>query len=266
MRGEVHVAFSYVCSTKRVSNLRSLLAACALAALPLRAWAGPPFDTDDPDPTEYRNYEIYAGVSTHRDLATSNSELGFLEVNYGLMPNVQFSVHLGLAQDTAPETAAASGAEDALVGLKVRFVQETEHAPQIAFYPQVTFANGPAGVTAGHGTLFLPLWAQKTIGKVTVFGGGGFQFDGDAGGPGSWQAGLAATYPLTSADTIGIECTRTTPHDGYQQSDVGVGYIHALGPLHSLLFDVARSYGSQPHYRAYAAYGWFLGPKAADKG
>jgi hypothetical protein len=104
--------------------------------------------------------------------------------------------------------------------------------------------------------------AQKTIGKVTVFGGGGFQFDRSDSSKGDWQAGLAATYPLDPLNTIGVEVTRTTPNDFYQQSDIGVGYIRSLGSLHALLFDVGRSYGSQPHYRGYLAYGWFLGPAA----
>jgi hypothetical protein len=228
--------------------------------VPQRARAGPPFDTDDPDPTAYRNYEIYAGVSTHRDYFVADSELPFVEINYGLMPNVQFSVHVGDAIDTAPSVSAAHGLEDFEAGLKVRFVQETATTPQVALYPQVTFASGPPGVTTGHGTFFLPLWAQKTIGKITVFGGGGFDFDRDASGAGDWQGGLAATDPLSASDTIGLEVTRTTPHDAYQQSDIGAGYIRQLGALHAFLFSFGRSYGEQPHYRGYAAYGWFLGP------
>jgi hypothetical protein len=242
--------------------------AVALALLPARAVAGPPFDTDDPDPTAYRSYEIYAGMSTHRDYFVSTSELPFLEINYGLMPNVQFSVHVGNAIATAPGNPRAHGLEDFEAGLKVRVVQESATSPQVALYPQVTFASGPAGVTAGHGTFFLPLWAQKTIGKVTVFGGGGFDFDRDASGPGDWQSGLAATESVTAVDTLGVEVTRTTVHDAYQQADTGVGYIRQLGAFHALLFSFGRSFGTQPHYRGYAAYGWFLGPvtKATNAG
>ena len=235
------------------------------AAVPLCAFAGPPFDTDDPVPTDYRNFEIYSGVTTHQDVAVGTAELPFLEINYGLMPNVQFSVHLGDARQAEPETPSAYGFEDFQSGLKVRFMQETADAPQVSFYPQVTFATGAPGVGAGHGTLFLPLWAQKTVGKVTIFGGGGFDFDRDATGNGDWQAGLAATYPLSPDDTIGMEFTRTTPHDDYSQSDTGIGYIHMLGALHALLFSVGRSFGTQPHYRGYAAYGWFIGPANTPK-
>jgi hypothetical protein len=240
--------------------LRLSIVVVAAMALPLRAFAGPPYDTDDPDPTDYRNYEIYAGVTTHRDLDDLTCELPFLEINYGLMPNVQFSVHAGSAEQATPGAVNAYGFEDFQMGLKMRFIQETSRSPQVSFYPQVTFATGEPGVGAGHGTLFLPIWAQKTIGRVTVFGGGGFDFDRDVTGTGDWQAGLAATYQLDAADNLGIEFTRTTLHDDYEQSDVGFGYIHSLGATHALLFSAGRSFGPQPHYSGYAAYGWFLGP------
>jgi len=250
---------------KLFPRLLARLLALGAAALPIHALAGPPFDTDDPVPTDYRNYEIYSGVATHQDVGVGTSELPFLEVNYGLMPNVQFSIHFGDAQQTAPQTASAYGFEDFEMGLKTRFIQETAHSPQVSFYPQVTFATGALGVGQGHGTLFLPVWAQKTVGKVTIFGGGGFDFDRNDTGNGDWQAGLAATYPLSPDDTIGMEVTRATPHDDYQQSDIGIGYIHTLGATHGLLFSIGRSYGSQPHYRGYAAYGWFLGPANSPK-
>ncbi|HUN28380.1 MAG TPA: hypothetical protein VMV65_01115 [Alphaproteobacteria bacterium] len=99
------------------------LATLLTALLPLRAPAGAPFDTDDPVPTDYRNYEIYSGVDTHQDLGVSNAELPFFEINYGLMPNVQFSIHIGNAQETA-------------------------RAPQVSFYPHVTFATGAPGAKA----------------------------------------------------------------------------------------------------------------------
>jgi len=243
--------------------LALLLALLALA--PLRAIAGPPFDTDDPDPTEYRNYEIYSGFQTHVDQGTTTTESPFIEVNYGLLPNVQFSVHWANDADDPGDGTLRWGFSDAEMGLKYRFIQETAHTPQVAFYPQVTYATAVPenrmGVGLGHGSLLLPVWAQKTIGKVTVFGGGGFTFDRDDSGPGAWQAGLAATVPISDLNTVGIEVTRVTPHAGYQQSDVGIGFIHAVGALHSLLFSAGRTFDAQPHYRAYAAYGWVLGPK-----
>ncbi|HUN28381.1 MAG TPA: hypothetical protein VMV65_01120 [Alphaproteobacteria bacterium] len=99
---------------------------------------------------------------------------------------------------------------------------------------------------------------------MTIFGGG-FDFDPDDGSGGDRQAGLAAMYPLSPDDTIGMEVTCTTPLDDYEQSGVGVAYIHALGRTHDLLFSIGHSYGSQPHYRGYAAYGWFLGPANSPK-
>ena len=131
--------------------------------------------------------------------------LPFIDINYGLMPNVQFSVHAADAVQTTPDSGDACGFEDFQMALKMRFIQETaSRSPQVSFYPQVTFATGAAAEGAGHGTLFLPMWAQKTIGRVTVFGGGGYEFDRDQSGSGDWQAGLAATYQLDADDNAGM--------------------------------------------------------------
>ena len=87
------------------------LAAAIVLVCKTAAFAGPPYETDDPEPTEYRSYEIYA----YDDRATPS-----LEFNYGLLRNVQFSVSF---QD---------GVRKAEVGVKYRFLTETRTRPQIA--------------------------------------------------------------------------------------------------------------------------------------
>ncbi|HXL72803.1 MAG TPA: hypothetical protein VN963_04175, partial [bacterium] len=64
-----------------------------LAANPIRLWAGPPFETDDPEPTDYRHWEIYLGATAQQVLG--QGWLGtapFLELNYGGLPDIQFSL------------------------------------------------------------------------------------------------------------------------------------------------------------------------------
>jgi len=34
-----------------------------LAANPLYLWVGPPFEIDDPEPTDYKHWEIYLGAT-----------------------------------------------------------------------------------------------------------------------------------------------------------------------------------------------------------
>lgn len=164
-------------ASRRSPFLIALLALALATSAGGRAFAGPPYETDDPDPTQYRNYEIYFHVDYRRVDDDIESDAGTLEINYGLFPNTQFSVSL----------------PDLEIGIKYRFIRETSTTPQVSFYPSIEGA-----------TLFLPLWAQKSLGKWTLFGGGGLLLGGSS--PRSaWQDGLAITRDLSAATNVGVE-------------------------------------------------------------
>ena len=67
------------------------------AALMLTLWAatahaGPPFQTDDPDPVDYHHFEMYAfelSDGTGKNAGGTVLEVPSYEVNYGVVPNVQ---------------------------------------------------------------------------------------------------------------------------------------------------------------------------------
>jgi hypothetical protein len=235
------------------------LAAVLWAAIWSQAWAGPPYETDDPEPVDYRNYEIYLHSDYHRVGPQIGGSLSTLEINYGPLPNTQFSLAIPLAF-SPPPGQTQSGLGDIDVGLKYRFVPETAAMPQIAFYPSATLATGnPArDLGGGHGTFFLPLWAQKSIGKWTIFGGGGLELEG--GNQTSWQDGLAVTRDVTEALNVGVEVFHQTP-DTFQPgyTDVGFGVIQGIGKYHAFLFSFGRAL-APASIHGYAAYGWRLGP------
>ena len=56
------------------------------------AMAGPPFLTDDPEPVEYRHWEVYVATQYIHSRDQDSATLPHLEINYGVMPNVQ--IHL----------------------------------------------------------------------------------------------------------------------------------------------------------------------------
>src|SRR5258708_838938 len=66
----------------------ALLALGCLAAATL-AHAGPPFATDDPEPVEYRHWEIYLGSQYEHGGDGASGTLPHLEVNYGALPELQ---------------------------------------------------------------------------------------------------------------------------------------------------------------------------------
>jgi hypothetical protein len=178
----------------------------ALLALPLAAFAGPPFATDDPEPAPNGGYEIYLfseGTKT-RD-GTEGSLPGF-EVNYGAAPDLQLAVQF--SQDYNHQDGSLHSRYGATeLGVKYRFVHEDEDGwrPQIAFYPSVDIPH--------HGddtSTLLPLWAQKSFGEWEVFGGGGRRLNPGEGTRDNWFVGVAALRQVSDHLQLGGEVFRET--------------------------------------------------------
>jgi hypothetical protein len=69
---------------------------------------GPPYLSDDPEPTDYKHFEIYAfsnGTVT-RDGTSGEGGIGF---NYGGAPNLQLTATVPVAYDIAAAGAAVGG-------------------------------------------------------------------------------------------------------------------------------------------------------------
>src|SRR5579884_2812554 len=73
------------------------LAVCVivLATLVRPALAGPPFLSDDPEPTDYKHYEIYTFNSGTSTRTGTDGETG-IDFNYGAAPNLQLTATLPL--------------------------------------------------------------------------------------------------------------------------------------------------------------------------
>jgi Putative MetA-pathway of phenol degradation len=250
-------------------GIRILLAGALLwGAAIAPAFAGPPYQTDDPDPTAYRHYEIYMYGSYDADTSHAvNMQLPSLEVNYGLMPNVQFSVSLPFSGVSAPGTPFTAGFGDAEVGLKVRFVQEGNGRPQVAFYPSVDLPTGSVAAGLGNGLprVFLPIWLQKTNGAWTYFGGGGVQHNPGPGNRDYTFTGFAATRSVRDGLDIGAEIYHQSPATigGSSETGAGIGFVAQRGTEHAILASIGRDLSGPTKLHAYAAYELYLGPKAA---
>jgi hypothetical protein len=149
-------------------------------------WAGPPFQTDDPQPIDFRHYEFYQfGMVSSTPVETDPTGPA-LEFNWGAAPNMQLHVILpfGAVRPSnnpiyLPGGAGPSayGLTDMELGVKYRFVNETKHRPQIGAYPMLEAPTGSysKGLGVGKAWYKLPVWIQKSWGQWTSYGGGGYQ-------------------------------------------------------------------------------------------
>lgn len=214
---------------------------------PSFAFAGPPFVTDDPEPTDYQHWEIYAGITYENDGDGSTSaSVPFAEFNFGALPNVQVS--------------ASAAKDDTEFGIKTRFVQESSTSPQISFYPSVEFAS----VSGMHAVTFLPLWMQKSWGDWTAFGGGGEYLNDSPGMRNSTFAGGALERVLSPGLTVGVELYHNSNDllDGDDDSTAtNLGMIAPVGKYHAILFSVGRALHGPATFTGYASYEFALGPE-----
>jgi hypothetical protein len=131
-----------------MTRLRKSAACCwAIAAilLPLTVWAGPPYITDDPQPTDTGHYEIYffgEGASS-RDGRDGSAGVDF---NYGAAPNLQLTAILPIAWNTPAGGAGATGPGNVELAVKYQFLHQREAGVDAAFFPRVFLPAGSSAV------------------------------------------------------------------------------------------------------------------------
>lgn len=102
-----------------------LICLLSIAAVPV--WAGPPFFTDDPEPVEHQHWEVYiASQWAHERNVGTSATLPHLEVNYGVIPDMQLHALVPMAYSDPRDGSKQYGLGDAEVGVKYRFIHEDE--------------------------------------------------------------------------------------------------------------------------------------------
>jgi len=229
------------------------------------AMAGPPYATDDPEPVEFRHWEIYVASQASRTPNGWSGTLPFLDVNYGAFPNVHLHLMVPFAFVRPRHEPRQYGYGDTELGAKVRFIQETAWVPQIATFPTIELPSGneDRGLGAGHVQTFLPLWLQKSAGPWTTYGGGGYWVNPGEGHRDWWFVGWQVQRRLLSNVTIGTELYYTTAQEDTGASELrsNVGCVIDLNENHHLLISAGRGLHGPTRAQLYLAYQLTFGPK-----
>jgi hypothetical protein len=209
-------------------------------------FAGVPFVTDDPETVERGHFEIDAAASGTVRQGSHFGMLPGVEVNYGLLDNLQVSAKVGMSfmHETGERTHYGFG--DTELGVKYRFLTEDDAGwrPQVAFAPSVTLPTGnqQLGLGDGHAHVLLPLWVQKSIGDWTTYGGGGYVVNSHAEPKGYWTAGWVVLRKLGEKLQLGGEVFYTGAASVTDPSSVAfnLGGIYGLTEHDRILFSVGR--------------------------
>src|SRR5208282_306183 len=99
------------------------------------ALAGPPFRTDDPETVEYRHWEFYTATQYENDGGNLVGTAPHMEVNYGVVPNVQLHLLVPDAYVHPRGGPTLLGPGDVELGVKYRFLQEGDYLPMAGIFP-----------------------------------------------------------------------------------------------------------------------------------
>ena len=192
------------------------------------AWAGPPYLTDDPQPTDLHHWEIYNFVTGERDPGAASVDLGE-DLNYGAAKDIQLTMVLPLHQETGEPVAVG----DVEFAAKWRFAHQHPGTLSLdaSFFPRLFV---PTGRNSSRAQLLLPIWLERDFGPWSLFGGGGYTFNPGPGNRNFAQAGVVIARTVRPGFQLGLEL--------YNQSSSAIGNravtglnlgstIHIKGPF-----------------------------------
>jgi hypothetical protein len=175
----------------------------------LVAHAGPPYLSDDPEPTGYEHFEIYAFASGTAGRDGSGGEAG-IDFNYGATPDLQLTAVLPAGYARPSNTPAMLNLGNIELAAKYRFLHQDEIGWDVAVFPRVFLPAGSAEVGERHVSFLLPIWLGKNWGNLSTFGGGGCVLNQGGSSQNFCLAGWALTYQLLPKLQLGAEVFHQT--------------------------------------------------------
>jgi hypothetical protein len=224
----------------------------------VQVFAGPPFRTDDPEPVELGHLELYLFSEGQRVPGDRSGFGPALELNYGILPDTQFHIVVQYAYDQPHGAPSHSGLGDTELGIKYRFLHETDTLPQVGLFPLVEILTGRAdkGLGAGQTQVYLPVWVQKSWGPWTTYGGYGWWRNPGLGNRNWSYFGWLVQRDLDKHLTLGVEAFRNTAMNvrGRVSTGFDAGGQVNLSEKHHILFSVGRNTSGDTRAYYYVGY------------
>ena len=264
--------------SRRTRIALAILTTLALGPASLHA-QGPPFQTDDPVPVDFHNYEFYIfGTVSGTPVEIDTTGPAF-EFNWGALPRLQLhailpwgSVHPSNSPIYYPSGTGPSafGLTDMELGVKVAFIKESPRVPQIGMFPMFEIPTGDStrGLGVGKVNYKIPLWLQKNHGKWLFDGGGGYAIVPQTNYRDFFYTGWLIKRELNERLELGAEVfahgkegLAAPQTQSSTMIDAGGYYHFKKPPGQQFLFCYGHSIAGQTENYAYVGMYWTWGKK-----
>ncbi|MBU6464227.1 MAG: transporter [Bradyrhizobium sp.] len=230
------------------------------------AVAGPPFISDDPEPTPYHQFEIYTFNNGTNARDGTSGETG-IDFNYGAAPDLQLTTTLPAGFDRRAGGGTNFGLSNIELAAKYRFLHQDTFGLDVAIFPRVflpsgsnTLSSGSSTIGDNHASLLLPIWVEKDWkGGWSAFGGGGCVFS-EIRMTDFCEAGAVVTYQVLPKLQIGGELFHQTAdaHGTPATTSLGVGWRYDVNETFHLLGYVGRGIENTDETDRYSWYASIL--------
>lgn len=228
-----------------------------LLSLTVPALAGPPYLSDDPEPTDYKHFEIYTfsqGTALAGDI---NGQAG-IDFNYGAAPNLQLTVTVPVGYDFPAFGPAAAGLSNVELAAKYRFLTQENFGLDVAVFPRVFLPGASSSVSSSHASYLLPLWLEKDWQDWSAFGGGGCEINRGGNSQDFCMMGAVLARRIRQDLQVGLELFHQTPdtQGAAPTTSIGAGVTYDVNSSFHLLGYLGR--GVQ-NAETTDRYNWYTG-------
>ena len=236
----------------------TLTFAVGLIGLATSSLAGPPYQTDDPVPTDYKHYETYVFNQGSSGKDGWSGAYG-LDFNYGAAPDLQLTAVLPFEQDFPKHGSQQHGIGNIELAAKFRIAHQEISGWDVAVFPRLFVSSPTRNLGNAYTSFLLPIWIGKRFKDgVGMFGGGGCVYNPGTGNRNFCTAGWVVTKQVLPRLQIGAELVHQTPDavGGKPSTNLGLGLTYDLNDHYHLLANIGpglENLGQNPRYSCYTS-------------
>jgi hypothetical protein len=216
-----------------------------LMPLPIvaHAQAGPPMITNDPGTPGPGAWEINVAAAGVRANGAWGVDAPDIDINRGVGEHVQLSLHTSWAHGSDDADNWASGAGPVELGVRWRFLDQSQAGVAVAVQPLWTTSFSPIAQRKGlapiNNEFVLPVQVAHTFEHAAI--GGELARHFVANEPDTWQAGIYGEYDC--GPTVQCLAEINTTWEGGARPILNLGARKAVGEHLNLLGSLGRQLG-----------------------
>jgi hypothetical protein len=246
-----------------MKQLRTVASILALMGVAVCAWAGPPYNVDDPGTTEHKHFNLEVSYSSSQVKGSEEQAFPSLSLAYGLYNNVEVGVGFSGISVRNAGAGRLGGFGDISFGGKWRFLEETKSRPQLAlgYGLKIPTASVRRGLGSGRTDHSLWISGAKSFGRAMLFTNVGYNFQGASDEKNNLFYGVGLEYQVTEQLLLGAQFYGNTSGAPGERGELawGGGLTYNFAPNRSFLLQLGRSERGFSDLNVFAGFSFTFG-------